>query len=96
MLRQEGNARCWAWLMLESVRYADRPVEDIFKELVDGLANTLRQFIDGVQPYSRSLQPDDISQHWSEKSRQRFDTSRQERETSRQWLANSRQLFETA
>jgi len=49
MLRQEGNARCWAWLMLEPVRYADRPVEDIFKELVDGLANTLRQFIDGVQ-----------------------------------------------
>ena len=48
MLGQEGNARYWAWLMLEPVRYADRPVEDIFRELVDGLADTLRQFIDGV------------------------------------------------
>jgi hypothetical protein len=49
MLKQEGNARYWAWLMLEPVRYADRPVEKIFGELVDGLADTLRQFIDGVQ-----------------------------------------------
>jgi hypothetical protein len=49
MLKQEGNARYWAWLMLEPVRYADRPVEKIFRELVDGLADTLRQFIDGVQ-----------------------------------------------
>jgi hypothetical protein len=49
MLGQEGRARHWTWLMLEPVRYADRPVEDIFRELVDGLANTLRQFIDGVK-----------------------------------------------
>jgi hypothetical protein len=49
MLGQEGKARYWAWLMLEPVRYADRPVEDIFRELVHGLANTLRQFIDGVK-----------------------------------------------
>lgn len=49
MLGQEGKARYWAWLMLEPVRYADRPVEDIFHELVDGLAETLRQFIDGVK-----------------------------------------------
>jgi hypothetical protein len=49
MLGREGNARYWAWLMLEPVRYADRPVEDIFRELVDRLADTLRQFIDGVK-----------------------------------------------
>jgi hypothetical protein len=49
MLGREGNARYWAWLMLEPVRYADRPVEHIFRELVDGLADTLRQFIDGVK-----------------------------------------------
>jgi hypothetical protein len=49
MLVQEGKARYWAWLMLEPVRYADRPVEDIFRELVDGLADTLRQFIEGIK-----------------------------------------------
>lgn len=49
MLGQEGKARYWAWLMLEPVRYADQRVEDIFRELVDGLAGTLRQFIDGVR-----------------------------------------------
>jgi hypothetical protein len=48
MLRQEGSARYWAWLMLQPVRYADWPVEDIFRELVDGLANTLQQFFDRV------------------------------------------------
>jgi hypothetical protein len=31
------------------VRYADRPVEDIFRELVDASSDTLRQFIDGVR-----------------------------------------------
>lgn len=35
--------------MLEPVRYADGPVENIFRELVDGLADTFRQFIDGVK-----------------------------------------------
>ncbi len=49
MLKQEGNARYWAWLMLEPVRYADRPIEEIFPELVSGLANTLRQFLLGVR-----------------------------------------------
>ncbi len=49
MLEREGNVRYWAWLMLEPVRYADRPVEDIFPELVRGLADTLRQFINGVR-----------------------------------------------
>jgi hypothetical protein len=49
MLKQEGNARYWAWLMIEPVRYADRPIEEIFPELVSGLAETLRQFLLGVR-----------------------------------------------
>jgi hypothetical protein len=49
MLGREMDARYWARLTLDPVRYADRPVEDIFPELVDGLADTLRQFIDGVR-----------------------------------------------
>jgi hypothetical protein len=48
-LKQEGNARYWAWLMLEPVRYADRPIEEIFPELVSGLAETLRQLLLGVK-----------------------------------------------
>ena len=35
--------------MLKPVRYADRPVEEIFPELVHGLADTLRQFIHGIK-----------------------------------------------
>jgi hypothetical protein len=49
MLKQEGNARYWAWLMLEPVRYADRPIEEIFPELVSDLAETLGQFLLGVR-----------------------------------------------
>jgi len=48
-LGQEGAARYWAWLMVRPVRYADRPVEEIFPELVNGLADTLRQFIHGLK-----------------------------------------------
>jgi hypothetical protein len=49
MLGREMDARYWARLTLEPVRYADRPVEDIFPELVAASADTLRQFIDGVK-----------------------------------------------
>jgi hypothetical protein len=48
-LAREGAARYWAWLMLKPVRYADRPVEEVFPELVHGLADTLRQFIRGIK-----------------------------------------------
>jgi hypothetical protein len=47
LLRLEGSKRYWAWLMLQPVRYNDRPIEEIFPELVDGLADTLRQFLSG-------------------------------------------------
>lgn len=46
---QEMEARFWTRLTLDPVRYADRPVEDIFPELVDASADTLRQFIDGAR-----------------------------------------------
>jgi hypothetical protein len=49
LLEQEGRRSYWAWLMLEPVRYANRPIEQIFPELVDGLADTLRQFMSGIR-----------------------------------------------
>jgi hypothetical protein len=49
MLQQEGTARYWAWLMLRPVRYANRPVDELFPELVHASADTLRQFINGVR-----------------------------------------------
>jgi hypothetical protein len=49
ILGQEMDARYWARLTLDPVRYADRPVEEIFPELVGASADTLRQFIDGVK-----------------------------------------------
>jgi hypothetical protein len=49
MLGREMDARYWARLTLDPVRYADQPVEYIFPELVDASADTLRQFIDGVK-----------------------------------------------
>jgi hypothetical protein len=47
LLKIEGSKRYWAWLMLQPVRYNDRPIEEIFPELVEGLADTLRQFLNG-------------------------------------------------
>jgi len=49
MLGREMDTRYWARLTLDPVRYADRSVENIFPELVDASADTLRQFIDGVR-----------------------------------------------
>ncbi len=47
ILKREGDTRYWMWLMLEPVRYAGRPVEEIFPELVVGSADTLRRLING-------------------------------------------------
>jgi hypothetical protein len=49
ILGQEMDARYWARLTLDPVRYADQQVESIFPELVDASADTLRQFIDGAK-----------------------------------------------
>jgi hypothetical protein len=49
MLKTEGTARYWAWLMVRPARYADEPIEQIFPELVFNLADTLRQFLQGVK-----------------------------------------------
>jgi hypothetical protein len=47
LIKLEASKRYWAWLTLQPVRYNDRPIEEIFPELVDGLADTLRQFLSG-------------------------------------------------
>lgn len=49
MLAKEMDSRYWMRLTLDSVRYADRPVHEIFPELVNASADTLRQFIHGVK-----------------------------------------------
>jgi hypothetical protein len=49
MLKQEGHARYWAWLTLDPVRYADTPYENLFPELVSGLADILRQVLLGIK-----------------------------------------------
>jgi hypothetical protein len=69
MLKQEGDARYWAWLMLEPVRYADRPVEDIFPELVHGLVDTLRLLISQASTQQQfgalsGAVPDEISKQF--------------------------------
>ena len=47
LLKLEGAMRYWAWLMLQPVRYNDRRIEEIFPELVEGLADILQQFLNG-------------------------------------------------
>ncbi len=47
ILGREMDTRYWMRLTLDPVRYADRPVEEIFPELVNASTDTLRQFIDG-------------------------------------------------
>jgi pimeloyl-ACP methyl ester carboxylesterase len=49
MLKQEGQARYWAWLTLDPVRYTDTPIENLFPDMVSGLADILRQVILGVK-----------------------------------------------
>ena len=48
-LRREGAAKYWAWLMLDPVRYADQPINELFPELILKSADTLRQFIGGTR-----------------------------------------------
>jgi hypothetical protein len=47
-LGQEMDLRYWVRLTLDPVRYADAPVEELFPELVNASADTLRQFLSGV------------------------------------------------
>lgn len=49
LLKQEGEARYWAWLTLDPVRYDDTPIENLYPELVSGLADILRQVLSGVK-----------------------------------------------
>lgn len=48
-LGQEFDSRYWVRLTLDPVRYADAPVEELFPELVNASADTLRQFLSGIR-----------------------------------------------
>jgi hypothetical protein len=48
-LVQEMDSRYWVRLALDPVRYADKPVEELFPELVNASADTLRRFMFGIR-----------------------------------------------
>jgi len=48
-LGREMDARYWVRLALDPVRYAGPPIGDLFPELVNASADTLRQFVSGVR-----------------------------------------------
>lgn len=60
MLGQEMDRRYWVRLSLDSVRYANRAIGELFPELVGASAGTLRQFIDGVR-YPEMAVPEFLS-----------------------------------
>jgi hypothetical protein len=49
MLGEDMDSRYWARLTLDSARYGDAPIDELFPELVDASADTLRQFLHGVK-----------------------------------------------
>ena len=48
-LGREFDSRYWVRLTLDPVRYDDAPIEQLFPELVDASADTLRQFLSGIR-----------------------------------------------
>ncbi len=48
-LSREMDRQYWTRIGLDPVRYNDRPVEELFPELVNAAADTFRQFIQGVR-----------------------------------------------
>ena len=48
-LGHEMDSRYWVRLTLDPVRYAAAPIEELFPELVNASADTLRQFLSGVR-----------------------------------------------
>jgi hypothetical protein len=59
-LGQTMDSQYWVRLALEPVRYADAPVDQLFPELVEASADTLRQFIQGVR-YPEMAVPEFLS-----------------------------------
>jgi hypothetical protein len=58
MLKREGTKKYWAWLVLRPVRYNDRPIQELFPELVHGLADVFRRRLDRAtasEVYNRKL-----------------------------------------
>jgi hypothetical protein len=56
MLGEEMDTRYWAHLMLDPVRYGDAPIEELFPELLQASADTLRQFLDGEKEPEMAVQ----------------------------------------
>lgn len=54
-LGKEMDTRYWVRLALDPVRYDDAPIEQLFPELVNASADTLRQFLSGVRTPDMAL-----------------------------------------
>lgn len=59
-LGREFDSRYWVHLTLEPVRYADAPIDQIFPELVDASADTLKKFTNGTR-YPEMAVPEFLS-----------------------------------
>jgi hypothetical protein len=56
LLAEECDVRYWAHLKLEPVRYGDRPVAELFPELVEAAGRTLQDFVAGVREPEMGVQ----------------------------------------
>ncbi len=56
LLSEECDLRYWAHLKLDAVRYGDRPITELFPELVEAAGRTLQQFLAGVREPEMGVQ----------------------------------------
>jgi hypothetical protein len=56
LLAEECDARYWAHLRLDSVRYGDRPIAELFPELIEATGRTLQDFLAGVREPEMGVQ----------------------------------------
>jgi hypothetical protein len=90
-LGQEMDSQYWVRLTLDPVRYADAPIEELFPELVNAEADTLRQFLSGVR-YPEAAVPEFLAGATLLKSA----TFRREREVRIVAIPGSRRLRDRA
>jgi hypothetical protein len=56
LLGEDMDSRYWAHLKLDPVRYGDTPIDELFPELVDASAETLRQLLNGAKSGEMAVQ----------------------------------------
>jgi hypothetical protein len=56
LLTKECDVRYWAHLKLDAVRYGDRPIAELFPELIEAAGRTLEHFLAGVREPEMGVQ----------------------------------------